>query len=328
MRLVVIWTIFFAYIAIILYIVFQTEDDFGNNIFSDVQVADSLLADSSLIGAPMTQADSLFSLIEDALEKGDLDRARELAKLLEEKYPGSTNSQAAQILIENAETHGGDLANRPASGNDGQQPKVTPQTPPPNTKPRATTRRSTPRNEERLAQERLLAKNQQILDEALTRMRSVRSETQNITWYYNKNVSHYVYKNSFEAYIGQSDEGDLWLRLRIYYNGENGLNIHTYGVYVDDKEYTISTLNGKMERGRGPKGAYEWFDKYVSAKEIEMLQEIMNAKRAALRYMGKTENWERTLTEMEKLRIKYVMEAYQAMLLPRKSNQSIAALKK
>lgn len=326
--MVVIWTIFFAYIAIILYIVFQTDNDFGDNIFTGAQVADSLAADSSLIGVPMTQADSLFILIEAALENGDLDRARELAKMLEEKYPGSTNSQAAQILIENAETHGGGLANRTATGSELQEPKVIPQAPPATNKPRTSTRRQSPRNEERLAQERLLAKNQKILDEALTRMRSVRSETQNITWYYNKNVSHYVYKNSFEAYIGQSDEGDLWLRLRIYYNGENGLNIHTYGLYVDDKEYTISTLNGKMERGRGPKGAYEWFDKYVSAKEIEMLQEIMNAKRAALRYMGKTENWERTLTEMEKLRIKYVMEAYQAMLLPRKSNQSIAALKK
>jgi len=98
--------------------------------------------------------------------------------------------------------------------------------------------------------------------------------------------------------------------MRIYFNGPERLDINSYDVYADDKVYTISTLYGSMERGKGAGGAWEWYDMQVSPKEMTLINQVMQARRTATRYIGETKIWERALTEGEKLRLIDVMEAY------------------
>ncbi|RMF59625.1 MAG: hypothetical protein D6748_06005 [Calditrichaeota bacterium] len=151
------------------------------------------------------------------------------------------------------------------------------------------------------------------VQQVLARVKKVRDEENGITWYYNKNISHYVFKNSLEAYVGESDAGDVWLRLRIYYNGEKMLEIDNYEVYADDQIYTISVLTGNIERGKGVKGAWEWFDMQATEKEIAMISRLMNAERAVIRYIGKNGVFERAVGELEKLRLEYMLQLYRIL---------------
>jgi hypothetical protein len=101
--------------------------------------------------------------------------------------------------------------------------------------------------------------------------------------------------------------------MRIYHTGDRMLNIESYEINVNDKDYPISTLYGKMERGRGSGGAWEWYDAQVSPKELTMLEEVMQPGPTAIRYIGKNGYFERMMTEPEKLRLKHVLEAYQLL---------------
>ena len=148
----------------------------------------------------------------------------------------------------------------------------------------------------------------------MEKLRMVEDTQQQNTWYYNKNISHYVYKNSLEAYIGKNDAGDIWLRMRIYYTGEKPLNIESYEVNVADKDYPISTLYGNMERGRGSAGGWEWYDAQVSAKDLSMLRNVAEVGQTEIRYIGKSGTLRRMMTEPEKLRLSYILEGYDAMV--------------
>ncbi len=321
MRLVVIWTIFAVYLAIIIYIVYNSSG--SNTIQSDPFITNTdstVVVDSTFIIPPsVTAVDSLVRLIDNALNTGNIDQARRYYKELLEIDPDSRVAGGARQMIEQAEE---ERRRRIAAREKTRKNTVT------NTRKTSTRSDRQQKENTRIAElQQKISNNNIRLENALSRMRTVNNDQQRITWYYIKNVSHYVYKNSFETYIGQSDEGDIWLRMRIYYNGDKWLDIDTYELYADDKLYTISTLYGNMERGRGRAGAWEWFDMKVSAKEIDMIEAVMEAGRSAIRYIGESGSWDRTMTEGEKLRLKYVMDAYNSLQLQSDYNNELVLLR-
>ncbi|HQU74969.1 MAG TPA: hypothetical protein PLG66_21860, partial [Calditrichia bacterium] len=151
------------------------------------------------------------------------------------------------------------------------------------------------------------------LDQSLRRMRQVRDEANRVTFYFNKNISHYVYKNSLEIYIIDHDDRPPLLRMRIYYHDTDWLNIRGYEVYADDREYAIPVAPEWIERGRGSGGAWEWCDIPVTASELIAINAVKDASWNAVRYIGERRVFERTMTEDEKLRLAYVLRAYRAL---------------
>lgn len=302
MRLAIIVVLFIVYVIFLIFLFVKIGDQETPRI-SEPFIEDSLLVQTG-------EADNLLAEFMQAFNRGDYDRARQIAATLQEKYPGSPQAEKAARML--ADLKPG--ASQPvAYKTPSVKPKTTPTAPATRpTTPEAEQLRSKPQIGDLSAK---IQENEVRLQDALSRMRKERDARQGITWYFNKNVSHYVYKNSFEAYIGQSDAGEVWLRLRIYFTGENPLNINSYQVYADDREYSISTLYGNMEQGSGPRGYWEWYDMQVSPKEMKVINEVMKANRNAVRYIGSKGIWERAMTEGEKLRLSHVMEAYHALLI-------------
>ena len=300
--LTVIWVLFLAYIALIFYFFIN----FGSS--SKPETASTFTQDSMLEISP---ADSLLGAFFNAFEAGDFDEARRLATELKLKHHESPHAQRAADLIVSLDSE--TATDQPLANTEPEQTKRSP-SPPKKTekKPFKTVSRSTNGNTGAITPPRQFV-DQIRLDDALQRMRKVYDRQRGISWYYNKNISHYVYKNSFEAYIGMNEEGNVWLRMRIYYTGDDLLNIEAYEVNVNDKDYTITTLYGKMDRGRGSGGAWEWYDAQVSQKELNMIEEVMQPGPTAIRYIGKNGAFERMMTEPEKLRLKHVLEAYQLL---------------
>jgi len=284
MRLRVILILFLAYIALIVFLFIKFSPS------EKPETTDLIPADSLMFA--LDPADSLLIAFNKAFDSGDYDKARGIARTLNERYPGSKQAEAANARLATLDTKGTEQPPVARRGGGVSSKPATPSKPPVVSTPASTEKQPS------IAElnEKIL-ENEQMLQSALSKMRKKYDGSQGITWYFNKDVSHYVYKNSFETYIGKSDQGEVWLRLRIYFNGPERLNINYYDVYADDKEYTISTLYGSMERGKGPGGAWEWYDMQVSPKEMTVIQEVMKARRTAIRYIGETQIWERALTE-------------------------------
>ncbi len=310
MRLVAIWLLFFAYVALMVYLYIKVEVPEKPTL----NTTDStIVADTSQLSE--NEADSLLAVVYRAYEKEDYDLARRVAAELEKKYPNSTHTEMASRLIAAISKDSLLAENQPAKH------------PPSDTSPTKASREKLTKKSAKQPSAGKIPRRQppaitkpsqpeytpEDLQQALAKLRQVRDDETGVTWYFNKFLSHYVYKNSLEAYIGKDDHGGVQLRIRIYYTGKKRLNIDSYEVYADDQVFTISTLSGTIKRGEGPMGAWEWFDMQAGEKEIAMLSRVMNADRAAIRYIGDKNTWERSIGELEKLRLSYIMRAYRVL---------------
>ncbi len=299
-----IWIFFIAYLATILYL-------FSKYATSSKDARPASIENGLILEE--NEADSLLAQFFNAFEAGNFDEARQISNLLNEKYPESDHARRAAELIATIEKSDTTLI---ANNN------PTRTTPPPSlSKTKRRTKKAPPKQAKKVSSRSTktqgqydVIENERQLRNALEKTRTVRDNQRGITWYYNKNLSHYVYKNSFEIYIGQNDDGDVWLRMRIYYTGKETLNIDVYEINVDDRDYTISTLYGNMQRGTGSGGAWEWYDAQVSAKELRMIEKMSAPGPTEIRYIGKSGTFKRMMTEPEKLRLKHVLTAYRALL--------------
>ena len=279
------------------------------------------------------EAENLLFAVRNAYEQGHYLAAREYARELQDRFPNTAEAQEAARLIylSSSEPDMQRTARRPVSpppqrtrrttSTPDPAPATTParSVPEPATEPVATvsepaaTLPEPPTGDVRIIER--VRENERRLEAAMGRMREVRDDRAGVTRYYNRNVSHYVYKNSFEIYIEKPDGGDPSLRLRIYYHGDEWLTLRGYEVYADDREYRISADYGNLERGRGRGGAWEFYDTAVTGDEMRAIQAVKDANRNALRYLGTDRVVERALTEDEKLRLEDVLRAFEALNL-------------
>lgn len=294
--LAIIWGLFLAYIALIFYFFAQYKSNDANRLAEQLPINETILETSP--------QDSLLAEFINAFEKGDFEKAREISRILNERYPNSPHAlRAAELMatIDGKEENSRGLASDEPAPKTQTQPAAKTRAVPVARKSKPPVKITPPPFDD------------SVLEAALSKLRKEEDRQRGITWYYNKNVSHYVYKNSFEAYIGKNENGDVWLRMRIYYSGDSRLNIDSYEINVGDKDYPITTLYGKMERGKGSGGEWEWYDAQVAQKDLRMLEAVMQPGPTAIRYIGKNGNFNRMMTEPEKVRLKNIMEAYQAL---------------
>jgi len=252
-------------------------------------------------------------MVIEAYERRDYKEVKRLTRMLSESYPDSDAARDARRLVADIESRqSGNFRNNEGSAQATNSTKSKQSSG--SAKPAQKRRVANTSNRTRSskpAQSAALKDAQRLV--ALKKMRIVRDDDQGITWYYNKHISHFVYKNSLESYIGQSDNGNTWLRMRIYYSGEKPLNIQGYEIYADDRIYPIKTKYGTLEKGSGPGGAWEWFDMQVHSKDLEVLKAAMTANRAAVRYIGGEESSDRVLPEGEKSRLLDIIKALEVL---------------
>ncbi len=314
MRLTIIWVLFFAYIGLLVYLFLSVDSKESRAGIEESQ--------PETVIDKTREADSLLALVYDAFEAENFDRARQIDSILQVRYPNSSHAEMSAKLIAVIEPDGlseprytsqVDLEKRRleqtlVAKDRGKGRQVTRQET--ETEPKGT---PIELDLKVVEVERSVPDLQRQWREAMAKTRMVRDESQKITWFYHKNLSRYRYKNSIELSVGHSDRGNTWLRLSIYYNDDKILDIQSFEIYADDIEYTISTQEGMIERGKDNNGVWETFQTRVTANEMVIVKAIMNSERAAIRYRGINGSWERVISEGEKLRMQSLFQAYRAL---------------
>jgi hypothetical protein len=168
---------------------------------------------------------------------------------------------------------------------------------------------------ERRAKEEGIRKEKQRLAQATSLMRKKYDEMTGITWYYDKSSPQYVNsKTNLHAYIGKIKEDSPWLRLNIQYVADDWLFIEKYIIKVDDKTYTITEDGyGEIKTDCGSGRIWEWLDRKVSYSEYEIIEAIANGENVKIRFSGKDYYKDRTISIGEKIALKNVLNAYEAL---------------
>lgn len=159
-----------------------------------------------------------------------------------------------------------------------------------------------------------IKKDKQRMANATKKMRKKADDMNGITWYYDKTSPSYVNsRTNFYAYIGKKEGGTPWMRMVIQYVADDWLFIEKYTIKVDGKTYKITEEKyGEIETDNGP-GIWEWLDRTVSTSEFEIMKAVANGKNVKIRFEGKKYYKDRTVSSKEKLALRNVIEAYEAL---------------
>lgn len=158
-------------------------------------------------------------------------------------------------------------------------------------------------------------KEKQRLANATKKMRKKYDDMKGITWYYDKTSPKYVNsRTNVNAYIGKRDNGSPFMRLVIQYVADDWLFIEKYIIKVDGKTYTITEEKyGEIETDNGSGGIWEWLDRSVDTDEYEIIKAIANGKNVKIRFSGKQYYKDRTVSYKEKVALKNIIDAYEAL---------------
>jgi hypothetical protein len=159
---------------------------------------------------------------------------------------------------------------------------------------------------EKLEKERLL--------NATKKMRVNVDDINDITWYYDKTSPQYTNYNGFYAYVGTSKGSKPWLRLAIQYAADDWLFIEKYIIKVDGQTYNITEDSyGEIKTDNGSGGIWEWLDRKVGYSEYQIIKAVANGKDTKIRFNGKDYYKDKTITEQQKLALRNVLDAYEAL---------------
>jgi hypothetical protein len=151
------------------------------------------------------------------------------------------------------------------------------------------------------------------LANATKKLRTKYDDVKGITWYYDKSAPQYTNCNSFHIYMGTQKNSTPWLRFRIQYTADDWLFIQSYIIKTDNSSYTISTSYGDVEQDNGSGGIWEWLDVSMDNEKYNIIKDIISSKTVKLRYEGQQYYKDRIITYSEKIGLKNVLDAYEAL---------------
>lgn len=152
------------------------------------------------------------------------------------------------------------------------------------------------------------------LTNATKNMRKNYDDMKEITWYQDKTSPRYSNYNGFYGYFGKSNTGSPFLRLKIQYAADDWLFIEKYIIKVDGVTYEIvEEKYGEIETDNGSGGIWEWLDRSVGKKELEIMKAVANGKQVKIRFIGKQYYKDKTITSTQKRALRNVLDAFEAM---------------
>lgn len=212
-------------------------------------------------------------------EKGEYEKCKSEVNVLLRKHPGSNEAKKAKVLLEKSDLEINKIALAKKKVEEEQQQKE-----------------------------------KQRLASATKKMRKKYDDMSETTWYYDKSSPRYrSSRTNFYAYIGKKD-GPPWLRLVIQYVADDWLFIEKYIIKVDGDFYEITENSyGEIKTDNGYGSIWEWLDRGVNQKEYQIMKAVANGKNVKIRFEGKKYSRDRTITNKEKLALKNVLDAYEAL---------------
>lgn len=153
---------------------------------------------------------------------------------------------------------------------------------------------------------------------ALKKLKVKYDNVQNITWYYNNRFTHYNNSNHTSIYMGQhGDKGDVWLRLKMSYEGDDWIFFeHAYLSYDGNTMEIPFEKYKERESDNGYGGrVWEWIDVNVDGSILSFLSEMVEGREVKMRLSGKYSHT-RTLPSSEISAIKEVLLGYELLQDP------------
>ena len=147
--------------------------------------------------------------------------------------------------------------------------------------------------------------------QAVSKLRKKYDDINHITWYENPYFMHYTNTNYTSIYIGQN-EGSIWLRLRMSYEGEDWIFFEYAYLSYDGNTFNIPFDKYREKQTENDTRVWEWIDVRVSDDLLAFLKKMVNGKSIKMRLSGKYTKT-RNLTTTEIKAIKDVLLAYDVL---------------
>lgn len=145
---------------------------------------------------------------------------------------------------------------------------------------------------------------------AVNRLRKEYDDVSGITWYYNPYFVHYDNTNRISLYIGQ-DNTDVWLRLKISYEGSNWIFFKDAYLSYDGNTRQILFTDKETEVGNGGR-VWEWIDVPVEGSLLSYLKDFTEGKSIKIKLSGKYSKT-RAVSNPERRALNDVLLAYDVL---------------
>lgn len=224
-------------------------------------------------------ADKLFGRANLFFEQNEFNQSQTELNNLIKKYPTSIEAEKGKLLLTKIDAEKEKLAKK--------------------------------RRKEEIARKKEEERN---LANATKNMRKKYDDIKEITWYRDKTSPQYNNYNGFFGYFGKSNTGSPFLRLRIQYAADDWLFIEKYIIKVDGVTYEIEEEKyGEIETDNGNGGIWEWLDRAVTKRELEIMKAVANGKSVKIRFIGKQYYKDKTISSKQKRALRNVIDAFEAM---------------
>ncbi len=149
---------------------------------------------------------------------------------------------------------------------------------------------------------------------ALSRMEKKYDIDNDVTWYRDKSSTKLNTKNYIQAYIGKKEKKP-WLGISInYFSKKKSLHIERIEITVDGEIFEIiENIPGEFKEKQESGGKREWLDRVVKNEDLTLTRKIASSKIAQIKFVGKDDVYQRTITKVEKKAIQNVLKAFVAL---------------
>lgn len=129
------------------------------------------------------------------------------------------------------------------------------------------------------------------------------------TWYYDKKTQNKINIFPIILYIQEkNNEHNLMLRVQTFEDKKD--NIFTFGAKTNNGEYQINYTQNELSQDKVEGGYWIRLDKLANTKQIQMAQEIINAKNANIRFFRRSGFFSVLVGAQNKDALKNVLDAY------------------
>jgi len=97
--------------------------------------------------------------------------------------------------------------------------------------------------------------------------------------------------------------------MKLRYYADDWLFIQSLFIIVDGDRYDFNQMSFKRDYSDGY--IWEWSDNPVKKKELLLLKHIANSKSATIRFQGRKNHKDHTVSKDEKRAIKHILNAFE-----------------
>lgn len=137
-----------------------------------------------------------------------------------------------------------------------------------------------------------------------------KDEFENVTWVEPKDKPKYIDVNDIFCYFMTDGDKASNLRLKIQYAADDWLFIRKYKFSIDGMSFDYAPDDIKRD---SEQSIWEWSDNRITAYEQSLIDALVIANNAKIRFVGDKYNKDKNITSKQLLSIKRTVQLYRAM---------------